>query len=73
MPKLIAYHPSIVVEADKQKYQIVCRTDDWYPDEEVVAMLHSAYGTKSPKELVAAIGSGIPDRDGLRATVKAVV
>lgn len=68
MPKIAAYHPTIEVVVDKKKCRIECRTDDWYPDEEVVAMLHDAYGTKSPKELVAAIRSrDLPDRADLKA------
>lgn len=67
MPQIVAYHPTVEVVADKKKYQIECKVDDWCPDGEVVGMLHAAYRTDNPEDLVAAIRSrDLPDLAGIQ-------
>ncbi len=55
MPKILAFHPSLVLRVGESDYRVDCELDDWFPDAEVLHILHGAYGSTSADELVRGI------------------
>lgn len=56
MPRIVAYHPEILVEkADKEVVAIRADLDDWYSDEEVLAQLARETGARTVGEAVTAV------------------
>jgi hypothetical protein len=61
MPKVVAYHPEILVERGGELFLIRADLDDWYSDEEVIGKLAAETGGRTLGEIVEGI-----DRDELK-------
>ena len=61
MPKIVAYHPEILVEKGSELFLIRADLDDWYPDEEVISKLAAETGGRTLGEIVERI-----DRDDMK-------
>lgn len=68
MPKVVSYHPSLVVAVGPNKVRIDCTMNDYYTDDEVMDRLRDAYGASTNSELVRSIkASPLPDRSDIMA------
>ena len=56
MPRIVAYHPEIVVEKpNKELVAIKADLDDWYSDDEVLEQLARETGARTVGEAVMAV------------------
>ena len=58
MPRIVAYHPEILVERGLELYKIELDLDDFYSNEEVMAKLVAETGGRTVGEIVGAIERG---------------
>jgi len=58
MPKIIAYHPEILVQRGSKLFMIRADLDDWYPDEEVIEKLAVETGGRTLGEIVERVEKG---------------
>jgi len=63
MPRIVAYHPEILVEKEnKELVAIKADLDDWYSDEEVLAQLARETGARTVGEAVVAVEEDLAKR-----------
>lgn len=55
MPKLIAYHPEILVVRGSELFSLRVDLDDWYGDAEVLRKMAAETGGKTIGEVVEAV------------------
>lgn len=63
MPRIVAYHPEILVEKENKEFvAIKADLDDWYSDEEVLSQLARETGARTVGEAVVAIEEDLVKR-----------
>ncbi len=56
MPRIVAYHPEILVEKENKEFVAIrADLDDWYSDEEVLSQLARETGARTVGEAVVAV------------------